>query len=201
MPSGQFPLARKAATVRWSASARRRYNGPVQIGDWSATKDLNDIYGQIRDLGLETNLAELEAFGFTVIEDALSPGLTKELREAVLRVAEGFVGRPLDVDSEADYEGLTYVPFLLFKDPVFKRSVVNPGPLALVTYLLGKHCVLSSLGSHVKGRGGPGLLLHSDQANGVPQPFPAASQTANCNYALTDYTEAGGALAMVPGSH
>jgi ectoine hydroxylase-related dioxygenase (phytanoyl-CoA dioxygenase family) len=46
-----------------------------------------------------------------------------------------------------------------------------------------------------------GLLLHSDTANGVPAPFSAYSHVANCNYALTDYTEAGGALAMVPGSH
>ena len=35
----------------------------MQIGDWAATPDLNDIYREIRDLGLETNLAELEAFG------------------------------------------------------------------------------------------------------------------------------------------
>ena len=96
---------------------------------------------------------------------------------------------------------MQFQPFLLFEDPVFKQSVLNPGPLALVTYLLGRHCVLSSLGCHLKGPGGPGLLLHSDQANGVPQPFPPASQTANCNYALTDYTQDDGALAIVPGSH
>jgi ectoine hydroxylase-related dioxygenase (phytanoyl-CoA dioxygenase family) len=173
----------------------------MEIGDWQATRELNDIYREIRALGLETNLAELEAFGFTVIEDALDPQLTKELREAVLRTAEDFTGRRLDLDAETEFESLRYVPFLLFRDPVFKQSVLNPRPLALVTYLLGKSCVLSSLGSHVKGPGGPGLLLHSDQSNGIPQPFTPASQTANCNYALTDYTEEKGAFAVVPGSH
>ena len=173
----------------------------VEIGDWKATSDLNEVYREIRSLGLETNLAELEAFGFTVIADALSPGLTKELREAVVRVAEDFTGRRLDVDNEGEFENYRYVPFLLFRDPVFKQSVMCPGPLALVTYLLGKSCVLSSLGSHVKGQGGPGLLLHSDQSNGIPQPFTPASQTANCNFALTDYTEENGAFAVVPGSH
>jgi hypothetical protein len=39
----------------------------MEIGEWRATRDLNDLYREIRDLGLETNLAELEAFGFTVI--------------------------------------------------------------------------------------------------------------------------------------
>ena len=173
----------------------------MEIGDWAATKDLNGIYREIRDHGLETNLAELEAFGFTVIPDALSPQLTKELREAILRVSEEREGRHLDPDRETEYRDMKFIPYLLFKDPVFKQSVMNPGPLALVTYLLGRHCVLSSLGCHLKGPGGAGLLLHSDQANGLPQPFPAASQTANCNYALTDYTEEAGALAMVPGSH
>ena len=173
----------------------------MEIGDWKATAELNGIYREIRELGLETNLAELEAFGFTVIEDALSPQQTKELREAVLRVAEEFTGRPLDVDGETSFESYRYVPFLLFRDPVFKQSVLCPRPLALVTYLLGRSCVLSSLGSHVKGAGGPGLLLHSDQSNGIPQPFTPASQTANCNFALTDYTEENGAFAVVPGSH
>jgi hypothetical protein len=56
----------------------------MEIGDWAATRDLNAIYGQIRALGLEANLAELEAFGFTVIEGALSPDLTRRLRGAVL---------------------------------------------------------------------------------------------------------------------
>ncbi len=173
----------------------------MEIGDWRATADLNDIYREIRALGLETQLAELEAFGFTVLEGALSEELTKELRDAVLSVAEKRIGHALHPDSETDYQGLQFIPYLLFKDPVFKRSVLNPGPLALVTYLLGQHCVLSSLGCHLKGPGGPGLLLHSDQANGIPQPFAPASQVANCNYALTDYTEELGALAIVPGSH
>jgi hypothetical protein len=173
----------------------------MDIGDWPATKDLNEIYRECRALGLESNIAELEAFGFTIIEGALDPGLTKDLRDAILRVAERFTSKTLDVDAEEGHEGMTFVPYLIFEDPIFKRAVLNERPLALITYLLGRHCVLSSLGCHLKGPGGSGLLLHSDQSNGMPQPFPPASQTANCNYALTDYTEANGALAMVPGSH
>ena len=41
----------------------------MKIGDWSATRSLSGLYREIRELGLETNLAELEAFGFTIIEN------------------------------------------------------------------------------------------------------------------------------------
>jgi hypothetical protein len=173
----------------------------MEIGDWAATRDLGRIYGEIRSLGLEANLAELEAFGFTVIEGALSPELTARLRAAVLGAWGERYGRTLDLENETELKEVELASYLLFKDRVFEEAVLNPRPLALITYLLGQSCWLSSLTSHVKGPGKVGLLLHSDTANGVPAPFSAYSHVANCNYALTDYTEAGGALAMVPASH
>ena len=173
----------------------------MQIGDWPSTRDLNCLYKEIRALDLESNLAELEAFGFTVIRDALTSKLTAKLREAVLRAAEKSFGRRLDLEGEQELHEVRLAPYLLYTDPVFEEALLNPRPLALITYLLGYSCLLSSLTSHVKGPGEVGLLLHSDTGNGVPAPFSPYSHVANCNYALTDYTEAAGALAMVPGSH
>jgi hypothetical protein len=173
----------------------------MEIGDRAATRDLNRIYGEIRALGLETNLAELEAFGFTILEGALSPDLTRRLRGAVLDAWEQRYGHKLDLEAESELREVALASYLLFKDPVFEEAALNEKPLALITYLLGQSCWLSSLTSHVKGPGDVGLPLHSDTANGVPAPFSPYSHVANCNYALTDYTEAGGALAMVPGSH
>jgi ectoine hydroxylase-related dioxygenase (phytanoyl-CoA dioxygenase family) len=173
----------------------------MEIGDWRSTRDLNELYREIRRLGLETSLAELDAFGFTVIEDALSPELTARLRDAVVREAETTFAAKLDVEREEAHRNWKLVPYLLYKDELFEQAVLNPKPLALISYLLGQSCLLSSLTSHVKGAGGPGLLIHSDTANGVPGPFSPYAHVANCNYALTDYTEAKGALAMIPGSH
>jgi hypothetical protein len=175
----------------------------MEIGDWTATPDLNVIYREIRALGLETNLAELEAFGFTVIEGALDAETTKGLRGRILEIAEARLGRALDPERETEdsLKGVQLIPYLLFKDPVFKTAVLNHKPLALITYLLGRHCILSSLTCHLKGPGGDGLLLHSDTANGIPEPFSPYSHVANTNYALTDYTEENGCLAMAPGSH
>jgi hypothetical protein len=174
----------------------------LEIADWRSTRDLNDLYREIRALGLETRLAELEAFGFTVIEDALAPELTHELRDAVVGEAEKRLSRKLDAENETGHEGYALVPYLLFKRPVFEQALLNPKPLALITYLLGRSCLLSSMTSHFKGPNGGEIPLHSDSANGMPPTgLSPVSHVANCNYALTDYTREGGALAVVPGSH
>ncbi|MCH7816566.1 MAG: hypothetical protein IIC60_08355 [Proteobacteria bacterium] len=55
----------------------------MEIGNWSATAELNVIYQQIRDMGLETSLTELEAFGFTTIEGALSSQQVEYARNAI----------------------------------------------------------------------------------------------------------------------
>jgi len=148
-------------------------------GEWSATPELNRIYRDVRALGLESNLAELEAFGFTVIRDALSPELTRKLRDAVVGSWENHFGRKLDLQNETELHEVQLAPYLLYKDPVFEAALLNPRPLALITYLLGQSCWLSSMTSHVKGPGEVGLLLHSDTANGMPAPFSAYSQVAN----------------------
>lgn len=173
----------------------------MDIGNWSANPDLVEIYREVRACGLETKLAELEAFGFTTIENALTPDQVKGLRDRILEIAEGRKGAKLDFERETEHRELEFIPYLLFKDPIFKAPIVNPKVLPLVDYLLGRHCILSSLGCHLKGPGGKGLLLHSDTGNGVPDPFTPYAQVCNCNYALTDYTEERGALAMVPASH
>ena len=158
---------------------------------------------RIRALDLESHLVELETRGFTTPPGVLPAETIDQAKRSILDRVARTTGRRIDplTATAADQEGMTYLPYLLYEDEVFEEILLAEKPLALVTYLLGDSCILSSLGCHFKGPGGAPLPLHSDNGNVMPGPFPTYSQVANVNYALTPYSREAGALAMVPGSH
>ena len=166
-------------------------------------KALARIEHDIDRLGLREHVRHLDAWGYTVIKGALDDNQIMSARQAISRRVERVYGSSPDLlEAQAeDFSGLSYQPYLLYDDPVFPEILMLERPLALITYLLGESCHLSSIGSHFKGPGGEPLRLHSDNGNGIPSPFPAYSQVANVNYALTPYSKEAGALAIVPGSH
>jgi hypothetical protein len=161
------------------------------------------VLAQIDNLGLKDRLIELETQGFTILPSVLSAPTIERAKAAILRRVERKTGRAIDPASAtaADFNGMQYIPYLLYDDPVFEEILMEPAPLALVTYLLGESCLLSSMGCHFRGPGGSPLMLHSDNGNGMPAPFTDISMVANVNYALTPYSREAGALAMIPGSH
>ena len=156
----------------------------------------------LEKMGRQDNRAELEERGFTIVPGVLSDGKVQRARAAIVSRMEKLFGHEVDLASETgkSYEGSRYVPYLLYVDPVFEDILLEPAPLALITYLLGESCLLSSLGSHPKGPGGMPLLLHSD-GYARREPYEAISEVANINYALTPYTQETGPLAIVRGSH
>lgn len=164
---------------------------------------LTRVLASIRTLGLEENLIELETLGYTTLKGVLDARKVDRAKTAILERVERTTGKRIDplTESGANVRGFSYIPYLLYDDPVFEEILMEPKPLALVTYLLGESCLLSSIGCHFKGPGGDPLPLHSDNGNGMPAPFSSISQVANVNYALTPYSREAGALAMVPGSH
>lgn len=99
---------------------------------------------------------------------------------------------------------------LLQLDRCFRDLFVNPAVDALIDHMIGRAPGgarmrrLSSTNSFVKWQGdygyGPNLGLHCDQGAN-PLPWGARALTANATWCLTEYSEALGALAYVPGSH
>ncbi len=165
---------------------------------------LDRVLREIDRLGLNAELLKLEADGYTVLRGVLSGQQIERATAAIQRRVERDIGRSLDLQTATaeDFENMTYVPYMLYDDEVFEEILMLEKPLALMTYLLGESCLLSSMGCHFKGMGEMGVLpLHSDNGNGIPQPFPVHSLCANLNYALTPYSKEAGALAVVPGSH
>ncbi|MFV0308823.1 MAG: phytanoyl-CoA dioxygenase family protein [Desertimonas sp.] len=162
---------------------------------------LAEIYSDAVELDLERNIAELATFGFTTIRDALPPDHIDRLIPAIVDAVEDYTGRAPNLETGEGHADINLAPFLLYRHEAFSEALMNRPVLTLIRYLLGQSCVLSSMHSHFKGPGENPLPLHADNGNGIPAPFPAWSLVANCNYALTDYTLEGGALAVVPGSH
>ena len=165
---------------------------------------LDRILADVHTLGLERNLVELDALGYTTLKGVLSADRIQSAKTAILERVRRDTGKRIDPETATaeDFAGMTYIPYMLYDAEIFEEILMEPKPLALITYLLGESCVLSSIGCHFKGPGADGALpLHSDTANGVPPPFPTYSLVANVNYALTPYSREAGALAIVPRSH
>jgi len=180
----------------------------MELGNWETTRELNGIYADIRRLDLERCVAELDAFGFTVIPpEKIAPRAFHErLRDAILDVHERRSGHRVDprdlatATLDGDRPLATYWS-LLGEDPVFEEAVLNPVVYAIARYLCGQSVLLSDAVALVKRRDDtPTHLLHIDQA-ATPPPMPAYQQVINVTWALTDYTRANGAVALVPGSH
>jgi len=173
----------------------------MEIGDWAATPNLCRIIGEIRRLGLERHVTELEAFGFTILEPELvgPASFIDEMAEVTLRVARerGTAPEIGQLNSAATGE---FLRGLLWEDPIYERAILNPAALALVTYLLGEGCILQSVVGQLKTHTTERSTVHTDNAM-IPPPFPPYAQVANATWVLSDYTKDNGCLMVIPGSH
>lgn len=159
------------------------------------------IMGRILSLGLSQNLLQLLTEGYTVVRGAMTADMVERAKTAILRCVATRRGQRLNAERNLpdDYRGMDYVAYLLFEDDVFQEILLESRTLALLEYLLGESCVLSSMGCHLRGPGGTPLVFHADTS---PEPLMAdIAMVANCNWALTPYSPEAGALVMIPGSH
>src|ERR1700733_4526784 len=177
----------------------------MEIGDWKATAELSQIYREARELGIETNLMELEAFGFTIVEpEKVAPrAFTKKLLEATLAVAEREDPMAGDLSTRAQKDRPVYgrnLFHLIAKDDVFIDALLNPVALTIGKYLLGASCRLYSTVAFVKPGEAGCTNVHSD-SRGAPPPLPFFGSVCNLSWILTDYTKEKGTFFIVPGSH
>ena len=175
----------------------------MDINDWTSAQHLPELYRELKQLDLLENIAELEAFGYTVVppEKVGRQAQHEAVRDALLKVA--YQRKECNETDLADVfaDGQELMRFMLWDDPIFEKTLLNPAGLGLVQYLLGTNCILSLCDGWVKGSGQARTGIHSDWAQFELVTFPPEPFTANFNYLLSDYSKGDGALAFVPGSH
>lgn len=168
------------------------------------------VMAEIDRLDLGDAIVALEADGLAVVAPerlGLPAGTADRMLERVLEVMERRNGVRPDAESGETHRNVFFptLYYFLFEDDAFQQWLLNPHVLALVSYLLGESCVLSTTAVFMKGPADDPdadlqLGLHSDQQM-VPAPFPPYALICGATLLLTDYSKDEGAFAYVPGSH
>lgn len=167
------------------------------------------VFATIERLGLQRHAWELDTRGWTVIEPekVAPPEFIRRLRDKVIEVNERTHGVTADVDKGLSDptrqmsfgEGVS-VEGILYEGEIIEQAVANEAALALIDYLLGESCLISSVGGIIKSQGTQHLEMHVD-AVGQPSPLPQVPGVANATWVLTDYSRENGAICFVDGSH
>ena len=215
-------------TVQRDTAARDTAQRP-DARDTAAPADETEIpptsleayFKPIEDLGLEAYVARLDNYGYTVIppDVVATPDFIDRITDAVLRVATERTGIEHRLDRPGDpgkYDqtifghgenGQYLLFYLLFEDEVFEEWFENPVFGAIMDYVMRGAGRFSNIDSFVKWKtpnpDAPlSLGLHTD-GPASPEGVLPFSHDMVCNAALclTDYTQVGGCIAMVPGSH
>src|SRR5262245_13763880 len=120
----------------------------MDIGNWRSVAGMDQTYREARELGIETNLAELEAFGFTVVppsKNAASKDFPKRLMDKLLQFAAEEDTSKVDLNKHENRPAYGRQLFhLLAKDPLFIEAAMNPVVRTFGAYLLGRSYLMYS---------------------------------------------------------
>jgi hypothetical protein len=145
-----------------------------------------DLAHRARRQGLDGKIREMEAQGYTIVENAITPAFAEEARETILRTLAT--------------HGVPTMNWMLYHGRALERLVLNPKLMTLIDASLGRGAVIASLSCIRKGAG-PGFIpIHTDYAH-VPEPYPDFALTGVGVWAFEDWTQACGPTVLVPGSH
>ena len=165
-----------------------------------AHERLDRMYDEIVRLDLSRNVLELDLYGYTIVHDAKPLSFFEELRATILKLGEEDRQNNKTIPL-AGKDGASYlVPWLLARGRIFEEAVMAEKPLALITYLMGESCQLSSNHAHVRVQGDPPQGMHTDSPL-MPDPLPDAPVASNAMWVIDDFSLESGATLVVPGSH
>ncbi len=159
------------------------------------------------------HVAEIDEFGYTVVENVLDPPSVDGFLEDSLRlqrqlptvisnsttVVKGFP-RPGHAPVEGPDHDWVRIDNLLLHGARYEVLPVHPRLLPVVEGVLGRDCLLSWFMTSNQLSGAVAQRLHSDDEM-YPLPRPHQPLLCNALIALCRFTEGNGATRVVPGSH
>jgi ectoine hydroxylase-related dioxygenase (phytanoyl-CoA dioxygenase family) len=136
--------------------------------------------------------------GYTVVENAIEPGLIDALNAALLRLERELDAKPA-MNGFEGHKTVRIYNLLGYGGP-FAEVPVHAHVLPIVEQVLDAGCLISSLSSIAIDPGEVAQPIHADDMV-IPLAKPHIPIVCNSMWALTDFTDANGATRLVPGSH
>jgi len=152
----------------------------------------------MNDAERQAHVERVRRDGFTIVENAIAPGLVDALNAALLRLEREFDVKPA-MNGFEGHKTVRIYNLLAFGAP-FTDVPVHANVLPVVEEVLDPGCLISSLSSIAIDPGEIAQPIHADDMV-IPLAKPHIPIVCNSMWALTDFTEANGATRLVPGSH
>ena len=136
--------------------------------------------------------------GYTIVENAIEPGLVDALNAALARLERELDAKPA-MNGFEGHKTVRIYNLLAYGAP-FTDVPVHAHVLPIVEQVLDSGCLISSLSSIAIDPGETAQPIHADDMV-IPLAKPHIPVVCNSMWALTDFTDANGATRLVPGSH
>ena len=142
---------------------------------------------------------QLDALGYCVVPDVLSPPELAVLRARLAEQAQGERAAGVAFHDGGPARPNQRVWMLMNKGQVFRDLMLHPIIEALMGHLLGPDYLLSSFTANIAHPGGEPMVLHTDQGYvGFWTPRPVV---VNIAWMLDDFSDENGGTRLVAKSH
>ncbi|MEM7077753.1 MAG: phytanoyl-CoA dioxygenase family protein [Pseudomonadota bacterium] len=140
--------------------------------------------------------------GFCVFPNVLDASRTSDVRAKLLTAAAESRRRgvPTYIENLDPNDANVRVFNLLDLDPVFLDLIAHPLAIDIVRWLLEDDFIISNFTANVAGPGSESMVVHSDLAVVLPEPWHAP-WSMNIIWCLDDVRAENGATLYLPGSH